>query len=255
MLRPLLVASSLLLAFAATAAEPAATAVAEPPAAPATAWRELFNGRDLDGWNGDERMWSVRDGVIHGETTPEVKAAGNTFLIRKDLVLRDFELKLSFRVSSINNSGIQYRSRHITEGKTANAWVVRGYQHEVRNGTKFPDVAGFIYDEGGKRGRICLVGEQAEWVDGAKKVSGQLIDQEGYAKLFRADDWNDVRIVAEGPRLRHYMNGTLTLDFTDAPDLGSREGILALQLHGGAPMWVDFRDIQVRDLGGGKAAR
>jgi hypothetical protein len=249
MVRSLLIACVVFFAFDAFAVEQAATAVAEPSAA----WRELFNGRDLSGWDGDPRMWTVRDGDIRGETTPEVKAAGNTFLVRKDLVLKDFELKLSFRVSPVNNSGIQYRSRHITEGKTSNAWVVRGYQHEVRNGTKFPDVAGFIYDEGGKRGRICLVGEQAAWVDGAKKVTGQLIDQEGYAKLFRSDDWNDVRIVAEGPRLRHFMNGTLTLDFTDAPDLGSREGILALQLHAGTPMWVEYRDIQVRDLGDGAA--
>jgi len=247
MLRPLIGASCLLLHFTAAAAEPAVTAVAEPPG-PATAWCELFNGRDLDGWDGDPRMWSVRDDVIHGETTPEVKAVGNTFLIRKDLALRDFELKLSFRCSATNNSGIQYRSRHITEGKVPNAWVVRGYQHELRNESRLPNVAGFIYDEGGKRGRICLVGEKAEWVDGAKKVTGHLIDAEAYARLFRLDDWNDVRIVAEGPRLRHFMNGTLTLDFTDAPDLGSREGALALQLHAGAPMWVEFRDIAVREL-------
>lgn len=211
-------------------------------------WRSLFNGHDLSGWDGDSRMWSVRDGVIHGETTPEVRASGNTFLIAKDLVVADFELKLSFRCSTANNSGIQYRSRHITEGKAGNAWVVRGYQHELRNEAKLPNVTGFIYDEGGKRGRICPVGEQAEWVDGAKKVTGHLIDAEGYAKLFRLDDWNDVRIVAEGRRLRHFMNGTLTLDFTDAEDLALREGVLALQLHAGAPMWVEFKSIEIRGI-------
>jgi hypothetical protein len=227
-----------------------AAAPAALPASPAAAgWRTLFNGRDLDGWDGDPRLWSVRDGVIHGETTPDTKAVGNTFLIRRDLVLKDFEVKLLFRCNSTNNSGIQYRSRHIKEGDPKNAWVVRGYQHELRNESKMPNVAGFIYDEGGKRGRICLVGEKAEWVDDKKKVLGELIDAEAFARLFKLDDWNEVRIEARGDRIRHFMNGTETLDFTDAPDLALREGVLALQLHAGAPMWVEFKDISVRDLG------
>lgn len=237
----LIVVSCLLVAPIVSAAAPEAPAAA--------GWRTLFNGRDLEGWDGDPRLWSVRDGVIHGETTPEAKAEGNTFLICKDLVLNDFEVKLLFRCNAANNSGIQYRSRHITEGTPKNPWVVRGYQHELRNESKMPNVAGFIYDEGGKRGRICLVGERAEWIDGAKKVTAELIDADAFAKLFKLDDWNEVRIVGQGDRIRHFMNGTETLDFTDAPDLALREGILALQLHAGAPMWVEFKDIAVRDLG------
>lgn len=225
---------------------------AAPPAAtPAEAgWRSLFNGRDLEGWDGDRRLWSVRDGVVHGETTPDRAADGNTFLIRQGLVLEDFELTLRFRCNATNNSGIQYRSRHVTDPaeKPQNAWVVRGYQHELRNESQVPNVAGFIYDEGGKRGRICLVGERAEWVDGAKRVTGELIDAAGYARLFKLDDWNEVRIVAAGRRIRHFMNGTLILDFTDAEDLALRSGVLALQLHGGAPMWAEFKDIRVRSL-------
>jgi hypothetical protein len=237
---PCLVACSIL-----SAAPPAA--VSEAP--PAAAWQPLFNGRDLEGWDGDPRLWSVRDGVIHGETTPAAKAEGNSFLIKKGLALKNFELKLRYRCNAANNSGIQYRSRHITEGNPKNAWVVRGYQHELRNEATMPNVAGFIYDEGGKRGRICLVGERAAWIDGAKKVTGQLIDTAAFAKLFRLDDWNEVRIVAQGDRIRHFMNGVETLDFTDAPELALREGVLALQLHAGAPMWVEFQDIAVRDLG------
>jgi hypothetical protein len=226
------------------AAPPVATPVATPPAA----WQSLFNGRDLEGWDGDKRLWSVRDGVIHGETTAEAKADGNTFLIRQGLVLEDFELKLSFRCNATNNSGIQYRSRHVTDPaeKPRNAWVVRGYQHEVRNQLKLPDVAGFIYDEGGKRGRLCAVGERAEWVEGKKQVTGQLIDAAAFEKLFKLDDWNEVRIVAAGRRIRHFMNGTLILDFTDGEDVALRKGVLALQLHAGAPMWAEFKDIAVR---------
>jgi len=212
-------------------------------------WRSLFNGRDLEGWDGDPRLWRVRDGAIHGETTPGLTTQGNTFLIRQDLVVDDFELRLRYRCSSANNSGVQYRSHRVTEDGPRNAWVVRGYQHELRNGAKLPDVTGFLYDEGGRRGRVCLVGERADWLDGKKRVTAELIDAASFAKLFKLDDWNDVRIVARGDRVRHYLNGTLTLDFTDGSDVALREGIVALQLHAGAPMWVEFKEIAFRDLG------
>ena len=211
--------------------------------------KTIFNGQDLSGWDGDPRLWSVRDGVIHGETTSENPAKGNTFLIWKGGELKDFELRLSFRCTAANNSGIQYRSRHIVDGNPRNPWVVRGYQHEIRNEIKLPSVAGFIYDEGGKRGRVCLVGEKAVWQDGKKQVdSTPLIDQAGYEKLFRLDDWNDVVIIGQGRHLRHYLNGKLILDFTDGPDQAAMEGILALQLHAGKPMWTEYKNIRVREL-------
>lgn len=217
--------------------------------------QSIFNGKDLSGWSGDERLWSVKDGVIHGETTDQVKANGNTFLIWKDGRLKDFELRLSFRCSVSNNSGIQYRSRHITEGNPRNAWVVRGYQHEIRNENQLPNVSGFIYDEGGLtggRGRTCLVGEKARWVPddkkGHKKVTDTLITAEEYAKLFKVDEWNDVIIIARGRHLQHYMNGRLVLDFEDAEKNALLEGILALQLHAGKPMWAEFRNIRVKHL-------
>lgn len=212
--------------------------------------RSIFNGKDLTGWDGDPRLWSARDGAIHGETTAENPANGNTFLIWKDGATKDFELRLTFRCAATNNSGIQYRSKHITEGSMRNPWVVRGYQHEIRNEIKLPSVSGFIYDEGGKRRRICLVGEKATWgEDGQKHVTGTLIDQAGYEKLFKLDNWNDVVIVAKGNHIQHYLNGVLILDFTDNdPKLALRDGILALQLHAGAPMSVDFKNIRIKHL-------
>lgn len=211
--------------------------------------QSLFNGEDLSGWTGDPRLWSVRDGAIRGETTEKNRANGNTFLICEQARTKDFELRLSFRCSATNNSGIQYRSRHITEGDPRNRWVVRGYQHEIRNQENLPNVAGFIYDEGGRRGRICLVGEKAVWKAGeGKKVTGELITAEEFKDLFQLNDWNDVVIVAEGNHIRHYLNGRLILDFTDDPELALRDGILALQLHAGAPMWVEFKDIRIKPL-------
>lgn len=235
--------------FVVTALLMTATAFgADNPVATADA-RVLFNGKDLTGWDGDPRLWSVKDGVIHGETTAENAAKGNTFLIWKDGTTKDFELRLLYRCNAANNSGIQYRSKHITE-KVSNNWVVRGYQHELRNELKLPNVSGFIYDEGGKRGRICLVGEQATWeVDGKKVVKTDLIDQAGWDKLFKLNEWNEVTITAQGNHIRHFMNGQLTLDFTDnSPELALKDGILALQLHAGAPMWAEFKDIRIREL-------
>lgn len=210
--------------------------------------QHLFNGSDLSGWDGDSRLWSVKDGVIHGETTAEKKAQGNTFLIWKNGKLKDFELRLSFRCSATNNSGIQYRSKHITDGKAKNKWVVRGYQHEIRNESKLPNVSGFIYGEGIGRGRICLAGERAVWEEDGKKVVDTLIDQAGFEELFKLDDWNDVVIVARGNHIRHYLNDKLILDFTDHPDKALTEGILALQLHAGKPMWTEFKDIRLKEL-------
>ena len=207
----------------------------------------LFDGKSLNGWSGDERLWSVRDGVIHGETTEDKPASGNTFLIWKGGALKDFELRLSFRCNATNNSGIQYRSKHITDPSAKNAWVVRGYQHEIRNESKFPNVSGFIYDEGGKRGRLCLVGEKAEWTKDGKRVAESFLDENAFQKLFQLDDWNDVVIVARGNRIKHYLNGQLILDFTDSdPNLSLSEGVLALQLHAGKPMWVEYRNIRLR---------
>jgi hypothetical protein len=209
----------------------------------------LFNGKDLAGWDGDPRLWSVKEGAIRGETTAENPAKGNTFLILKDKKFSDFDLRLFFRCNAANNSGIQYRSKHITEGKVGNKWVVRGYQHEIRNEVKLPSVSGFIYDEGGKRGRICLAGEEVVYENGAKTVKSTLIDQAGFEKLFKLDDWNEVAIIAQGNRIRHYMNGKLILDLTDKdPQLALKEGIIALQLHAGKPMWVEFKNVRIAEL-------
>ena len=245
MARSLIFALSTLFAFPVSAAD-AVLAPAEPDD-----MKSIFNGKDLTGWDGDSRLWSVKDGVIHGETTDAVKANGNTFLIWKEGKLKDFELRLSFRCSATNNSGIQYRSKHIADDKVRNAWVVRGYQHEIRNETTLPNVSGFIYDEGGLtggRGRTCLVGEKAEWTDKGKKVTDTLITSEEYAKLFKVDEWNDVIIIAKGRHIQHYMNGRLVLDFEDAEKNALLEGILALQLHAGNPMWTEFRNIRVKNF-------
>jgi hypothetical protein len=223
-----------------------AEAPSQPPPEP-QGMEQLFNGKNLTGWDGDPRLWSVKDGVIRGETTRENPAKGNTFLICKAAPAGDFDLRLKFRCNAANNSGVQYRSKHVTEGKVNNQWVVHGYQGEIRNENKLPNVSGFIYDEGGKRGRLVLVGEKAMWRDGKKTVTGQTCTAEQFEKAFRLDDWNDYTIVAQGNHIRQYINGLLTVDFTDEePQFALKSGIIALQLHAGNPMWAEFKDVRLK---------
>jgi len=105
-----------------------------------------------------------------------------------------------------------------------NKWVVRGYQHEIRNENQLPVVSGFIYDEGGKRGRICLVGEQATWdADGKKTVTARLSIRRT-SRSFQTRRLNDVAIIAKGNHIQHYLNGRLILDFTDNDPMGHSRG-------------------------------
>ncbi len=209
----------------------------------------LFDGESLNGWDGDPRLWTVRDGILRGETNEENRANGNTFLIWTGGEVKDFELELSFRCTAANNSGIQYRSYRVAPEKASNNWVVRGYQHEIRNELTLPNVAGFLYDEGGSRGRMSLVGERAKWTKDGKESLETFLDQAQFETIFRLDDWNDVKIVARGNHLQHFLNGSLVCEIWDEDSEKARsEGVLALQIHAGAPMWVEYRSIRLKSL-------
>ena len=204
-------------------------------------FKPIFNGRDLTGWEGDLRLWSVTDGAIRGETQLDRMTTKNTFLIWRGGVLKDFELKLKVRIRN-GNSGIQYRSRDL--GKH----VVSGYQAEVDNA---PGKAGFLYHEKGRK-HLVLVGEKVEIDESQKpKVVGQLAEKkELIAKgYYRPKDWNEYRIVARGNHIAHYLNGVQVVDLLDNDPKGrSLEGVLALQIHVGPPMLVEFKDILLKPL-------
>jgi hypothetical protein len=204
-------------------------------------FKPIFNGRDLVDWEGDMRLWSVSDGAIRGETTLERMALSNTFLIWRGGVLKDFELKLKVRIRN-GNSGVQYRSED--RGKH----VVAGYQAEVDNA---PGKSGFLYHEKGRKA-LALIGEKVEIDETQKpKVVGQLADKKDLVArgYYKARDWNDYRIVARGNHLAHYVNGIQVVDVLDNDPQGRRlEGILALQIHAGPPMLVEFKDILLKPL-------
>jgi len=246
-------AASLILGVTASKTAEEEKAATEPAKASAPAEPEgmvrIFNGKDLTGWDGDPNLWSAKDGTIRGETTKEHAAKGNTFLIWKGGTPGDFELRLSYRMRN-GNSGVQYRSKHLKEQKD-NAWVVSGYQAEVANS---PGHDGFLYHERG-RGSICLVGEKVVMENGGKKkVVGSVGDPKAIAATLKPNEWNDYSIIAKGNNLVHYLNGVQTIDFTDEDEKGrAMSGIIALQIHAGGPMIVEFKDLRLKTYGGTEA--
>ncbi len=202
----------------------------------------LFNGKDLTGWDGDPRLWSVQKGVIHGQTTEQNPIDENTFCIWRAGAVRNFILKLKFRIPGGGNSGVQYRS--YDQG----LWSVSGYQAEVCN---CPDSIGFLYDEG-LRARLA---DPMQFVEvnpeGQKEVVGSVLDPEIYKTIYKEADWNDYTIVARGNHIVHYVNGVQTIELIDnGKDYAKchKRGTIALQMHKGDPMVVEFKDIYVKHL-------
>jgi hypothetical protein len=201
-------------------------------------FESIFDGKSLNGWRGNNQFWSVRDGAITGETTEKNPTDHNTFLIFQSHV-GDFELRLKMRILA-GNSGIQYRSIDLGDA------VVQGYQADMDAEGKF---IGDLYEERG-RGLLAKWGEKIEiGEDGKRVVVGKTTDRDKVTKAMRWGDWNEYRVVAKGPRLVQQVNGFKTTEVVDRELKKSRaEGILALQLHAGPPMLVQFKDISLKRL-------
>ncbi|HEX5106306.1 MAG TPA: DUF1080 domain-containing protein [Pirellulaceae bacterium] len=201
--------------------------------------KSLFDGQTLEGWSGKEQFWSVKDGAITGQTTPDNPTKGNTFLIWKGGDVKDFELRLKFKIVG-GNSGIQYRSTDMGD------FVVGGYQGDIEAGDKY---IGILYEE---RGRGILAERGAKVVihpDGKKEVVGKTGDSKEIAASVKKEDWNEYEVIAKGNHLIQKINGYVTVDVTDnQSDKAKESGILALQLHAGPPMTVQFKDIQYKEL-------
>lgn len=202
-------------------------------------WVSIFNGKTLNGWEGKSEFWSIRDGAITGQTTKDNPTKGNTFIIWRDGKLGDFELQLKFRIVG-GNSGIQYRSEEVPNSP----FVVRGYQADFEAGTRY---IGILYEEKG-RGILALRGHKVKILeDGKKATVGKTCDEEAMLASLKKEGWNEYYISAKGNHLVQKINGHTTVDVTDnQKSKASTEGILALQLHAGPPMLVQFKDIQLK---------
>lgn len=210
--------------------------------------KSIFNGKDLAGWSGAMEFWSVRDGAITGETTAEKRTAQNTFLVLDGIEVADFELRFSYRIMDVQgaskgfgNSGVQYRSKLID----AAAFIVAGYQADFECGETY---SGILYEERG-RGILAQRGQKVTIQNGPVPEKPSIIEtgKTGDSAVIQAAikpaDWNEYRIVAKGGHLQHFINGKLTVEVTDESSMAAKSGILALQLHAGEPMTVQFKDL------------
>jgi hypothetical protein len=215
-------------------------------------FRSLFNGKNLAGWSGDTNFWSVRDGAITGRSSVETPLKGNTFIVWQGGQVTNFELHAKFKLVADNdknfaNSGVQYRSRLIDPAH----WVVGGYQADMDAGNTY---TGMLYEEKG-RGILVQPGERIR-ISGVgptgklqlSSMGARLAPTEIKAAI-HAGEWNDLVIIAEGNHLRHFVNGKLTAEAIDSDSTKSAStGVLALQLHAGLPMTVQFKEIFLKPL-------
>lgn len=196
----------------------------------------IFDGKSLDGWRGAEQFWSVEDGALTGLTTKENPLKSNTFIIWDKGTVSDFELKLKFRLTA-GNSGIQYRSQDLGDQ------VVGGYQADMDHAKQW---VGILYDE---RGRGILATRMQSVVlpaEGDKEVSPLDGNEAAFLEKYQPEKWNTYHIIAKGNRLIHRVNGMTTVQVVDHQEDAEAEGILALQLHTGPPMKVQYKDIQLK---------
>ncbi len=177
----------------------------------------LFNGRDLAGWHGDPELWKVVDGVIVGSTDGK-QIEKNSFLIT-DRTFKNFVLKAKFRLRN-HNSGIQFRSQ---EGQN---FAVTGYQADIAD----KRYTGILHEEGGK----LIVAD---------------VNEPELLTHYKPGDWAEYVITADGPHITQQINGYTTIDFTE-PDEQRKaaSGVIALQLHKGPNMQVEFKDLEIREL-------
>ena len=226
-----------------------AVLLAQPVLVPAAeqGFLSIFNGKDLTGWDGNPKLWSVKDGAITGQTTAENPAKGNTFLIWTNGTPGDFELRCSFKLvpgdsNGFANSGIQYRSKVFDPAN----WVVGGYQADMEAG---PSYTGILYEER-MRGIMALRGEKVVWdKEDKKQVVGSVGDAAAIGAAVKKGDWNEYVIIAKGNHLQQFINGKQTIDLTDDCEAKrAMSGVLALQLHAGSPMMAQFRNLRIKKL-------
>jgi type 1 glutamine amidotransferase len=205
----------------------------------------IFDGKTLEGWDGNPAFWRVEDGAITGQTTKDNPTQGNTFIIWRQGALDDFELKLEYRIIG-GNSGIQYRSFEKPDDPEWKRWVIGGYQADFEAGDTY---SGILYGER-FRGVLALRGQKTViGHDHKPKEAGTIGDGKELGKVVKKEDWNAYHIVARGYHFTHAINGQLMIEATDEDKaMRLRSGLLALQLHAGPPMTVQFRNIRLKRL-------
>lgn len=206
-----------------------------------TGFSSIFDGKTLNGWDGDPTVWRAENDTIIGESTAEKPLKVNTFLIWRGGKPQDFELKVDYRINA-TNSGVQYRSVELPEvGK----WVLKGYQADIDFQNTY---TGQLYEERG-RGFLAMRGQMTRLQSDKKQIIAQLRSSDDLKGLIKTNDWNQLHIIARGNVLTHILNGQLVAEAMD--DDGEKRalgGLVGFQMHVGAPMKVEFRNIWLKNL-------
>ena len=197
----------------------------------------IFDGKTLDGWEGDKKYWRVENGCLVGEITPETLIKVNTFIVWRGGAPKDFELKADYRITEGGNSGINYRSVLIP----GTNYAMRGYQADIDGKNAY---TGQNY---GEKGRLFLATRgQITHVTGTRKP--QIIATFADRKEFITADWNTYHLIARGNVLTHILNGHLMCQVIDDDPVGRKmEGLIGVQVHVGPPMKVEYRNFRLKE--------
>ena len=175
----------------------------------------LFNGKDLSGWEGDSTLWSARDGMLVGDS-PGIKL--NNFLAT-EASYGDFILKFSVRLTNDSgNSGAQFRSVRVPDSEMS------GYQADVG-----PGWWGNLYDESRRNKNLATAAPKA-------------------LEALHKGDWNHYVIRCMGDEINLSLNGVESVKYKETDSSIAREGRIAVQIHAGGPMKVEFKDIYIQPL-------
>ena len=225
-------------------------------------FEQIFDGKSLAGWEGDPTVWKVVDGAMVGESD-EKHPVSNTYIWRKGLVVKDFDLRLEIKCEIAGGSGIQYRSQtglpfprplHAGEKLRNLDWMMTGPQADMW----FPvnpqaaDYTGQFYSENTPLGILAWRGEVVEMgKDLAPTLVGTLGDREALGGFVRINDWNQYEIIARGGVMTHIINGhVMAVLMDDDPESSNNQaGKIGIELEG-TPAKVSVRDVWVRVLGG-----
>ncbi len=186
-----------------------------PPLVETAGFTPLFNGQNLDGWEGETSLWTVEDGELVGTSTG---LDHNEFLATEQS-FADFILKFSFRLrDGEGNSGVQFRSERIPGTE------MRGYQADI--GERY---WGSLYDESRRNRVLAEASEQAR-------------------ASVREDRWNQYQLRAIGNRILLRLNNRLSVNYLEEDDEIPQSGRIAVQIHSGGPMEIRFRDLMIQPL-------
>ncbi len=200
-------------------------------------WVEI--GRDLKFWDGAPHLWRMEKGILIGETHASQPLKHHSYLIWRGGILRDFELQLEFRApTKHNNSGVQYRSRDLGDHQVA------GYQCNIH--PRIPGSTAVLEEmKNGRGGHLAEIGQRVKLGDNDQRTTiGKTNDPKIINASLKKQDWNSLTIRAQGNHLQHWLNRHLAIDAIDKDSKKAPTcGLLALQLHSGQPMKIEFRRI------------